>query len=162
MLINFMFIIKKSIISIQEIQRNRDFYKEHYNLHKDYYHRYKIYYDMTNKWIKNKNLNKNIDIYFQENNIKSIAIYGIGEIAIRLYEELKYTDVDIKYFIDRKPESKNISSIPIICNDSLSIINRVDAIIVTPIYAFESIKADLESNGSVIQIISLNEIVQCI
>lgn len=163
LLINFMLVIKKCIISIEEIQQNRDFYKEHCSLFKDYYNRYKIYYDITNKWIKNKNLNKNIDIYFQENNIKSIAIYGIGEMAERLYEELKDKKIHIKYFIDRDQKTiNNISSIPIIRTDDLTAINKVDAIIITPIYAYESIKVDIENNGTTVQIISLKDIIEYI
>lgn len=124
--------------------------------------RYKLYYNITNKWLENKNFNKLITNYLIDRNIGSVAIYGIGELGERLYEELKDSKVQVSYFIDRSAEENDyvLDGIPLINLDSIKSKDKVDLIIITPIYAFNSIEKSLKAVGiHENKIIGLDEII---
>lgn len=123
--------------------------------------RYKDYYDVINQWLRNKNDNRDIASYFINNNYNNIAIYGMGELGNRLYEELKDTDIKVAYFIDKNAEEIYYSEddIPVIGLDDIENQEKVDAIIVTPIYDFDSIEEALLERSVEAEIISLEDII---
>ena len=89
-------------------------------------------------------------------NYKKIAIYGMGEFANRLMEELKNSDVEVVYGIDKDvcnstSRVRNVYSL----NDDLP---QVDAIVVTPFYDMKSIKCDLKKKVDC-PIVSLEEVI---
>lgn len=45
----------------------------------------RIFYDILNQWLMLKQEDKSLEKYFVENNISSVAIYGMGEMFNRLY-----------------------------------------------------------------------------
>ena len=75
---------------------------------------------------------------------------GIGE---RVYEELKKTDVDVKYFIDKSVINSRLKVFDI--NDELP---YVDVIIVTPIFAFDDIERELSQKVNY-PIVSIEDII---
>lgn len=94
-------------------------------------------YKFMNQWVILKQRKIDISSFFINKGIKKIAIYGIHYMGERLYDELKNTQVEILYAIDRNKDKKEWE-IPIIQpNDSLE---YVEAIIVTPIFDFIEIK----------------------
>ncbi len=62
--------------------------------------RYKNYYTFYKKWLDIKQKSISLDDYFIKQNIKQIAIYGLGSVGKRVYEELHGNAVSIKYGID--------------------------------------------------------------
>ena len=58
----------------------------------------------------------------------------------RLYDELKGSPVDVKYVIDRNPSIEDWE-IPVVHPDDT--LEKVDAVVITPIFDFLDIKADL-------------------
>ena len=56
---------------------------------------------LLEQWIKKKQEGKDLAEYFQKNGIKSIAIYGMSFVGERLYEELKDSEIKIRYAIDK-------------------------------------------------------------
>lgn len=66
--------------------------------------KFKIYYNLLNKWLYLKEKNRSVDGYFEERKYKKIAIYGVGEMGKRLHNELKYTNLEVAFFIDSKGE----------------------------------------------------------
>lgn len=102
--------------------------------------KFKQYYQLSNQWLYIKNEKRNIIDNIKEKGYKSIAIYGMGELGNRLYEELRESEIQIKYVIDRYPES-NFPDLKFV--ELNSNIEQVDAIIVTPIYDFEKIKKEI-------------------
>ena len=114
------------------------------------------HFQLLNHWLEIKNEGKSIATYFEEMGYRHIAIYGMAELANRLFEELSESSVHIDYGIDRD----------ICC--SIARIDKVyfpddnlpetDAIIVTPYSSFESIKAILEKKVNC-PIISLEEVI---
>ena len=114
------------------------------------------HFQLLNHWLEIKNEGKSIATYFEEMGYRHIAIYGMAELANRLFEELSESSVHIDYGIDRD----------ICC--SIARIDKVyfpddnlpetDAIIVTPYSSFESIKTILEKKVNC-PIISLEEVI---
>lgn len=128
---------------------------------RDYHQRYRTYYNTTNQWLLNKNDGKDVGKYFEENNYKTIAIYGMGTMAELFYEEVKKAEVKVAYFIDKNAEELyyGLDDISVIKLDDVSSQEKVDAIIVTPIYDFDKIEEDLENKGVEADIISLEDVI---
>lgn len=118
-------------------------------------YKFKSYYNMLNQWLFLKQSGKSIETYFQKNDIKSIAIYGMGEMGNRLYDELKERNIEIKYGID-KNIGKAYSEIKMYdCDEEWE---EVDAIVITAIFAFDEISEKISSKTS-IPIVSLEDVV---
>lgn len=117
------------------------------------------YYDALLDWIDNMQGNRRIDAFLLENGYKKIAVYGKGTLGFLLYRELQNADVTIEFFMDQTADeySSNVEGIPVIKKEELDKMEEVDAIIVTPIHAYENIRKDLEGMGVTIPVISLNE-----
>ncbi len=61
-----------------------------------------------------------------------------------MYGELKNTDgIDIKYVIDKNNINSNFNNIPIFNLKEVKLMDKVDIIVVTPIYAYDLIKKEL-------------------
>lgn len=112
-------------------------------------------YYYFNCWIDKKNRGKSIYQYLLEHKYKKIAIYGMGEFGMRLYEEIINTEIEIAYTIDMG-SSQSITKYNI-CSlkDDLE---DVDAVIVTVIDSFEKIRDQLRVKVDA-DIISLIEII---
>ena len=68
--------------------------------------KFKSYYNMLNQWLSLKQEGKSLEKYFVDNGYKTIAIYGMGEMGNRLYDELKDSkEVTIKYAVDQNADS---------------------------------------------------------
>lgn len=124
--------------------------------------RYKKYYLMNNKWIQNLNNKKLIGRYLKQNNIKRVSIYGLGDIAHNLFNELNNLDIKVDSFICSSLdtiESDIAENVLIVDFNSLDRINS-DLIIITPIYEFENIRKKLKLLGCETKIESLENIIQ--
>ena len=102
-----------------------------------------------------KNEGKSLTKYFENNGFKKIAIYGMGELGNRLLEELKDSDIEIAYAIDRKAE-KIYSDLKVVAVEEE--LTPVDAIIVTPIFMYDEIEELLMDKVNY-PIISLEDVV---
>lgn len=108
-------------------------------------YRNKVYYNILYLWLKNQLNNKSIEAYLLQNEIKTIAIYGAGNLGELLYDELKVSNkITIKYIIDQSNVNKNLYKIPVIKPEQIMNIEDIDCIIVTPIYAFDAIAENLK------------------
>lgn len=118
--------------------------------------KFKSYYNMLNQWLLLKQEGKSLERYFTENGYKTIAIYGMGEMGNRLYDELKNsTVVEIKYAIDKNAASTYSELNVIDVDDEM---DEVDAVIVSAIFAFDEIEEELSEKISC-PIISLEDVV---
>lgn len=103
--------------------------------------KFKSYYNMLNQWLILKQEGKSLEIYFKENNYATIAIYGMGEMGNRLYDELRNSDIKVKYAID-KNASYTYSELEVLdCSENLE---EVDAVIISAVFDYEAIEAELE------------------
>lgn len=117
--------------------------------------KFKDYYNIVSEWLALKQEGKGLTEFFVENGYKTIAIYGMGELGNRLYEELKNTDIEVKYAIDQNGVS-DYPELQII--ESGSNVPRVDVMVVTAVFAFDDIYEKYEGMGPD-QIVSLKDVV---
>lgn len=114
-------------------------------------------FQMFDKWIQIKNKDKNLQCFFEDNFIYNIAIYGMGIIGRRLYEELRFSPIKIKYGIDRNAKDIKIDGLEIKTLDDM--IPSIDAVIVTPIDFYEIEKNIYQKIGRDIDVIFIEDIV---
>ena len=109
---------------------------------------------MMNQWVKVKQEGKNLSSYFEKNGYKKIAIYGMSYVGETLVDELKGTEVQVVYGIDKNADSLYAVVDVITIEDTLE---EVDAIVVTAITYFGEIKEQLRAKVDC-PIISLEDI----
>lgn len=117
--------------------------------------KFKNYYNMLNQWLALKQEGKSLERYFVENDYKKIAIYGMGEMGNRLYEELKGTSIEIAYAIDKNSSSIYSELDFYELEDELP---KVDVIVITATFAFDEIVKTLEENVDM-EVVSLEDVV---
>ena len=117
--------------------------------------KYKSYYNVMNQWLILKLEGRSIEDYFINKGYKKIAIYGMGELGNRLFEELKNSSIQVSYGIDKNASSSYSELQVFSVEDELEL---VDAIIVTAIFDFYKVE---ELLGLKINcpIVSLEEVV---
>lgn len=113
-------------------------------------------YQLLNHWLELKNEGKSLVSYFREMGYSRIAIYGMAELANRLTEELEGGGVEIMYGIDRDAGC-SISRIAEVYSPK-EILPDADVVVVTPYYALDAIKKDLERKVNC-PVISIEEVV---
>lgn len=111
-------------------------------------------YMVTNDWLRLKQDGKSLTAYFERKGYKKIAIYGMHYMGISLLNELKDSGVEVKYGIDRNA-GHIFADCRVITPDET--FEDVDAIVVTPIFYFESIEEELSSKVGC-PIVSLEEV----
>lgn len=117
--------------------------------------KFKTYYSVLNQWIVSLHEKKCIDTYFIDNGYKTVAIYGMGELGNRLYEELKDSEIEVKYAID-KDAAYTYADLEI--KDLEDDLETVDVVVVTAIFAFDEIEEELRGRISS-PIVSLEDVV---
>ncbi len=109
---------------------------------------------LYDRWMQTKQEGKSVIDYFHANNIKSIAIYGMSFVGQRLYDELKDSDITVRYCIDKNATGIYTDVDIVSPEDELE---DVDAIVVTAIYFFNEIEEKLGAKTD-IEIMSLEDI----
>lgn len=102
--------------------------------------KYLALYLMMNQWVKVKKEGKKMSSYFEKNNFYKIAVYGMSYAGERLVEELKDSNIEIKYGIDKNADSIYSDINLVTMNDRL---DEVDAVVITAITYFDVIKENL-------------------
>ena len=113
---------------------------------------------LTVQWIKVKQQVKNVSYFLKEEGYENIAIYGMSYIGERLIDELKNTDINVVYGIDRNINFISSSIDLVSINDNLK---TVDAIVVTAVTFFDEIYEELSKKIDC-PIISLEDILYII
>lgn len=111
---------------------------------------------LLHHWLQAKNEGQSIEEYFLSSGYRRIAIYGMGDLANRLVEELADSKIQIDYGIDQDV-SCAIARVKTIYSPQEELPDT-DAVIVTPYDAFESIRVCLEEKVKC-PILSIEEVV---
>lgn len=98
------------------------------------------FYHVLTKWLSIRQNNKSLTEYFEKYNYKTIAIYGMKELGKRLYEELKETNINVRYAID-KNASQITADINVLTPDEP--LDTVDVVVVTAIHYFDDIEMEM-------------------
>lgn len=96
-----------------------------------------------------------IDVFIEEMGYREVAIYGMAMLGRHLEKQLKNSQINVKYIIDKRKNDIYSEQDIYSGEEELPV---VDAIIVTAIYDFNDIKDDLSKHIDY-PIISLEEIV---
>lgn len=90
------------------------------------------------------------EYFFQNSDVKIIAIYGLGKIGTLFYNEIKKLPVEVKYGIDK--EKKGMDIVPVVHPDDF--LEPVDWIVVTMIENYVQVKEILAKkyNGKIVTI----------
>lgn len=105
------------------------------------------------KWLYNVQNGIKISKYLEEMNIKTVAIYGMSDAGYKLYDELKISNIVVKYVIDKRMIDTDIKAVTL--DDDLE---AVDMIIVTAIYDYNDIIRELKGKTQN-QVISLEQVI---
>lgn len=109
---------------------------------------------LLNQWMKTKQEGKTLLKYFHDHQIDHIAIYGMSYVGERLYDELKDSDIEVKYIIDKNAD-KIYTEADVFTPDE--ILPEVAAIVVTPVFYYDEIKEILSQKVNC-PILSLEDI----
>ncbi len=117
--------------------------------------RYHNMFLVMNRWVQKRNENKQIAKYLLDKGFYNVSIYGMGDIGKTLFKELKNSDVQVAYVLDRNADCMYAECDIYSLQDELQ---QVDAVIVTTLMDFEEIKKDITKKMEC-KIISVEEIV---
>lgn len=117
--------------------------------------KYKSYYELVSCWMDKKLNNISLTEYFVNKGIESIAIYGMQEIGNYLYQELRNSEVTVRYAIDKNAGGVYSEIDVYTLQDCLP---EVDLIVITPVHIVEDIINEIRGYTD-IPVISLREIV---
>lgn len=107
------------------------------------YRKYMYLFNITCQWMHIKNRKIEISDWINSVGWKRIAIYGMGGIGKVLLEELKNSDIDVAYGIDKQGDDIYID-IPVYrITDHLE---AVDGIIVTAVTYFDEVKKEVQNH----------------
>ena len=114
------------------------------------------FYSILLQWVHMHNEGKKIGAYLKKCGYHTVAIYGMKELGEELLYELKDSEVEVKYAIDRNADE--------LCSDACHVyrpeeeLEPVDAVIVTAVHWYDDIERDMKKRVSC-PILSLEDIV---
>ena len=106
-------------------------------------------------WLEMKQRGFYLGAKLREDGYKSIAIYGLGFIGESLFEELKDSEIDVRFIIEQRQE-KAFNEATVVLPEEYT--GGVDLVIVTVTYAFEDIKRNLTKNADV-PVVSIEDVI---
>lgn len=130
-------------------------FNKKYGKMKELSEKYLALFMMMNRWVRIKQEGKHLADYLKKIGLCKVAIYGMGYVGETLLEELKGTEVEVAYGIDRRADGIK-TDIDIFFMDAS--LKEVDAVIVTAISSFDEIEDKLTDKLNC-PIISLEDIV---
>lgn len=116
--------------------------------------KYEMYYNLMERWLTIHEEGRTIPQVLETMGFSTIAVYGLGKIGKHVINEIKKSNVNVQYAIDRVRSGKYDSLVVKRVDEPLP---KVDAIIVTTIYDFEEVEEMLAKKVNY-SIISLEEI----
>lgn len=114
-------------------------------------------FTILDRWLQIKNRGGSLAAFFLDNQIDSVAIYGMGEIGKRLYEELKGSRVKVAYGIDKNAKNIFIEGLAVYRLDET--LPKVNAVIVTPMHFYEIQKEIYRRMGKEVDVVFVEDVV---
>lgn len=135
--------------SVNEIKKDKKVEK---------YEKFRHMYFVLVKWMTINQNQRPVSDYLIRNGYKKIAIYGIRELGILLYDEVIKADLSVEYIIDKNADFINVDvEAPLyIPDDDLP---DADIIIVTAVHYYDEIEKMMKEKIKC-PIISLEELIR--
>lgn len=99
------------------------------------------FYAILLQWIHMHNEGKTIGAYLKRCGYSTVAIYGMKELGEELLYELKDSEVEVKYGIDKSADDLYVGTDVYRPDEKLE---PVDAVIVTAVHWFDEIEKDMK------------------
>lgn len=115
--------------------------------------KYELYMNALDEWLRLAENDIWIGTYFINRNIKKIGIYGYSMFAKHLIVQMKDTDVEISFLVDKQKDKLNID-IPVFLPEET--LPKHDILVVTSFFYYDEIKKEL---GDKYKMISLQEVI---
>lgn len=131
------------MIREEEVQKWKGYSSKHLSLYK-----------MMCQWVSIKQESKNLADYFEKKGYRKIAVYGMSYMGDVLIDELKDTNIQVAYGIDKNASSIYSEIDVLTMGDELA---EVDVVVVTAITFFDEIEQTLSKKMDC-PIISLEEV----
>lgn len=112
------------------------------------------FYHILIRWLQLKQEEKRMAKYFEQNEYRTVAVYGMKEIGVLLCNELRQEGIDVRYAIDKNADEIE-ADIEIV--KPTSEMPEVDVIIVTATHYFDSIYIELQKLTAA-EIVSITDI----
>nr|WP_294492572.1 hypothetical protein [uncultured Anaerosporobacter sp.] len=117
--------------------------------------KFRSYYNLYDYWLEAVSRGVKVENYFLENGIERIAIYGMGDLGMQLARQLENSPITVEYVIDKGIYADKVIYDMRSLEDDLS---GVDAMIITPIFAYDKIESQIKSKFDC-PIISIEDVV---
>jgi len=118
--------------------------------------KYQSYYYLFGSWMVLRNKGRSLVEYFENHNFKNVAICGLGRLGLCLYEELKGSNIHVKYAIDRNAASYSYLNLKVVSPENQ--LEAADVIVVTKFIEYNKIVEELQKKTTC-QIVSLEDVV---
>lgn len=118
--------------------------------------KYFSFFFILEQWLSNKQNGLRVEEYIKKSGYKDVAIYGMGVLGNLIYNELKNTDINVLYGIDKAADNMYFD-VPVIKDIKNG--QKVDAIIVTAVNEYPDIEKKLKKYVHETEIISLESII---
>ncbi|RKM59521.1 hypothetical protein D6856_09900 [Butyrivibrio sp. XB500-5] len=130
-------------------------YQEHCKFIERNAERFVGIYGVTLRWIRLQQEGKKLSDYFEKNNYKTVAIYGMSEVGYAILDELERNGISVKYCIDRNADNI-FARVKMYRPDEE--LPQVDAVIVAVVQYYNEINETLKSKMNC-PIISASDVV---
>lgn len=114
---------------------------------------------ILNRMLFLKQRGKHISDYLQEEDIKTVSIWGCSDIGQRVYDELKESEIKVICAIDEKPAERNLPVRTVDATmEQAQLISQSDAIIITPVLHLTEILDKISEMNITCKIYSIDKI----
>lgn len=100
------------------------------------------FYAILLQWVHKRNQGKTLASYLKKCGYETVAIYGMKELGEELLYELKDSEVEVRYAIDKNADNLHVETDVYRPDEELA---PVDAVIVTAVRWFDDIEKDIKA-----------------
>lgn len=133
-----------------------NFHRENEKTYENNLRRKASFYSLLSRWMEMKLSGEGAAERLLQLGYHSVAIYGAGKHGKFLYEDIKNSEVEVRYFIDKNKNSVPESGLTVYTTDEE--FPAVDAIIITPYLEQQTIIQELRQKGNY-TLLPLNQLI---
>ena len=117
--------------------------------------KFREFYQILLQWIRVYQEGRTLVNYFRKNNFKTVAIYGMRELGEALLDDLRGSEIQVKYGVDKSADSLYVDIDMYSPDDEME---DVDVLVVTAVHYFVDIEDVMRKKISG-KIVSIEDVV---